>query len=1614
LFANITVTSLADNVTTDGEITLREAIIQAEMTPGADFIIFDPNLVAGGNATILLSSALDDTGMDDGEYGPTAFIINDELTITGPTGPNGITISASNNFRHFHVQSAGSLTLDFLTLSNGKANGMSGGSGSGGGSAGMGGAILNEGTLTINNSTLLNNIAKGGNGGNGNRDAGGGGGGVGEKGVNGSNSAGRGGSPNSGSASGGDGGIGGGGGGGFQRTGAGSGTSGSGGNGGFTGGGGGGGYCLGTGGGSGTVTAGDGGDGGFGAGGGGGGATVSFNYSRNPGSGGNGGYGGGDGATGGSSQNSAIGGGGGGGAGMGGAIFNHGGTATITNSTFSNNTAEGGNSSNGEGGDGIGGAIFNRNGDVYCIQTTIANNSAIGGSSSGTDGIGRSGGIFILADNSPAYCSLNNTIVASNISDDPTGINYYHELFASGVTNQGLGNLIVGNTNFGGSIVSTADPLLNNLNYNGGPTLTHSLQGSSPAIDAGDNTVASSLTNDQRGNGFTRSLDGNINGTVQVDIGAYEAKFVDWGDAPDPLEGNESTKIILENGVDDQRITSVGNNENVSIEALGGSIAYNATTNEFLIVYSSDDSNNSSGLAINEHEIFVQRIDASNYANIGSPIRISDMGGIGSNQYRAEAPEVAWNSSSNQYLVVWEGWDNTGPLVQFEREIFGQLLNANGTEVGSDIRLSEMGDDSETDMETRQYFSGRYPDVAYSSTANQYLVVWQGVDSLNENTSNARTEIFGQIVNVSGAQVEADFPITAITEVDSLFDAQRPRITTNGSEFMVVYYGDYNLNGNEEIWSQRVTAVDGTLVGTATRLSDMGADPNVSTFRATNPDVTYNLIDDEFFVIWEGTDDENGMVPSEVEIFGQRISTAGVEIGSDLLLTEHGGIGDNRQKPSDPRISWNSINNQYGIAWDGDIIGPKPIDYVDSEDEVFLLTIDNLGNTITPAARISNAGPIGINNFYARFPDITFNSNDGSFFTIWEATVFGVFVEDEYGGGNWNLEREIVGQRTSVSELIKNYNTSASENGPSHEGRSGLFLGTGIDSENDAQISLDADGDDMDGTDDEDGIISPTTAFIYEEQSVTVDIIVNNTTAQTATLYGWIDFNCNGIFENSGERVSVSISSGTTGPMTLTFPNAPADLDKTFARFRLSTDAAAAQPTGPASDGEVEDYKVEYAKYAVVGNAKLESNCSTLTAASGGQKGALWHRTPINLSRNFRLSATIDLGTVNGAAGNPADGIAFVLHREALSTIGDIGGSLGYANEITTSTNFFPNSVAVAFRSYTGAAIEIWDNGTMGDVSGSPFSLNGISGPQPITINWNACDQMMTIDIGNDTIDLAWSSDMVSNYFGGDPDYIYWGFTAGTGGAFQEHSVCDIQMITEATDACSCAPFLQCGDQVSLNTSSFGVKTLPDCLGLASGDSPFDNNFSNSVWFQIEGTGETFTISTCGGEFYGQEIHVYEGTCGNYTCYSSASTSGCSNGAPSYTLNSTLGTTYTVMIGVFSNNAVEGKLQVDILCGDCTTRGNLVFTPPQNFYNTDMNQFKTDSMITTDNILFSGSEILYNAGEGIYMNEGFEVKSKAIYEGYTDGCPDVMTFAPDPIQKKVRDTSRKPIERSRK
>ena len=359
-----TTADIANPAANPNVISLREAIaiINGTLSPTAptlsatqlalisdtgnapNTITFDSSLVSSpGGGTITLSV------VGDTSVGQSAFLIDSQITIDGPSGNSGITLSAAGaRMRLFDVTNTGNLTLQDLTLRDGDLLGTNAGNGVGG--TALGGAIYDQGTLTVLDDTFTHNTALGG----------------------------------------------------------------------------------------------------FGS---------------------------------------------AGGAAEGGAIFNQGGTVSITNSTFTANQAIGGDGFGGTVAAALGGALYNAAGQLSVSFSTISANTADGG---GRDIYSVGGGT-----------SVNYSIIAqsdTNVTD----------LVVTG------GGILIGGFNLinqksvpgsSFSFTVTGDPLLGPLSsLNGGPTPTMALPSNSPAIGVDTVDFTGRSTTDQRG----------VYRNLPADIGAYQ------------------------------------------------------------------------------------------------------------------------------------------------------------------------------------------------------------------------------------------------------------------------------------------------------------------------------------------------------------------------------------------------------------------------------------------------------------------------------------------------------------------------------------------------------------------------------------------------------------------------------------------------------------------------------------------------------------------------------------------------------------------------------------------------------------------------------------------------------------------------------------------------------------------------------------------------------------------------------------------------------------------------------------------------------------------------------------------------------------------------------------
>lgn len=138
-------TFTVSNTNNSGAGSLRQAILDANAAAGADTIVFSS--LFNTAQTITLTSG--DLVFDDSA--------NSSVTITGP-GRELLTISGNNASKIFTLRETPVVTITGVTLTGGNGAGASPGNN-------FGGAIYNQGNLTLNNVTITGNTCTGDGGG---------------------------------------------------------------------------------------------------------------------------------------------------------------------------------------------------------------------------------------------------------------------------------------------------------------------------------------------------------------------------------------------------------------------------------------------------------------------------------------------------------------------------------------------------------------------------------------------------------------------------------------------------------------------------------------------------------------------------------------------------------------------------------------------------------------------------------------------------------------------------------------------------------------------------------------------------------------------------------------------------------------------------------------------------------------------------------------------------------------------------------------------------------------------------------------------------------------------------------------------------------------------------------------------------------------------------------------------------------------------------------------------------------------------------------------------------------------------------------------------------------
>jgi hypothetical protein len=284
-------------------------------------------------------------------------------------------------------------------------------------------------------------------------------------------------------------------------------------------------------------------------------------------------------------------------------------------------------------------------------------------------------------------------------------------------------------------------------------------------------------------------------------------------------------------------------------------VAWNRANNEYVVIWK--------GMGEPEDvvrmEIYGQRLKA-NGELLGKYFRISHTTDQGIN-FHANAPAIAYDSRENQYLVVWSG----GFRKESQVEVWGIGLSAAGEALrpSNDFRISQVSTDVGTDRRAS------FPHVVYNSVNNEYFVVFQANALRGEGNADVY-EIFGQRIDATTfAETGAnDFQVSSTTGTGNR--ASRPSVAFNSiaKEYLVIWRSMLQ-NGPSEISGQRINS-SGAEIGADFQVSSIaivGKDRSVN-----NSTLTQNTQNGDYLLVWQGNGLPGANSAKTTEIFGQRLT----------------------------------------------------------------------------------------------------------------------------------------------------------------------------------------------------------------------------------------------------------------------------------------------------------------------------------------------------------------------------------------------------------------------------------------------------------------------------------------------------------------------------------------------------------------------------------------------------------------------------------------------------------------------------------------------------------------------------------------------------------------------
>ncbi len=695
------------------------------------------------------------------------------------------------------------------------------------------------------------------------------------------------------------------------------------------------------------------------------------------------------------------------------------------------------------------------------------------------------------------------------------------------------------------------------------------------------------------------------------------------------------------------------------------------------------------------------------------------------------------NTGAPAYLNAWIDYNNNGVFTDPGEQIATNTSVATGT-TNSNYNLNitvPAAAVTGTDLGMRARISS---DISPGSTgAGGVGEVEDYVVNIDEPTTDfGDYSLFGVVTSTSnrrlrlGALVDAEYTATTndtatgdnITGLDDEDGVTFPEMiagaaatvpvlvtNTSGSTAYLNAWVDYNGNGSLDDAGEQIAT--NMAVFTGTQNSTLNLNITIPTTTLTGVDLGTRVL----LTKWSSPDTTGNVGVGEIEDYVVNITAPTTDFG------DFSGFADASQGVSPSLRMGASVDAEYASTRNSTATGDDNTGIAD-EDGVTLPPMI-AGQTLTiPVVASNSSGAMGYLNAWIDYDNngslasseqiatnvnVPDGSSDSTFnitFTVPSNVVTGTNLGVRFRlsaptspgptGANAAIG-EVEDYVVNITSPTLDYGDYFAFGSASSTANTKLRMGSRVDTEPDETTDTTAKGDDLTGTDDEDGVTF-TTLTAGLAGSITAK--VTNNSGSSGFLNAWIDYNNNGDLTDSGEQIATNtvIVTGTSGAnkkINFTVPVNVIAGTPIGVRVRL-TSVSSPGPTGTAGKGEVEDYVTtingptsDYGDWSGVADA---SN----TVATSIRLGAL---IDAEFSSTENATATGD-DTTNL---NDEDGVTL----PAMTA----GGSYSVPVIVTNTTG----SIA-----YLNAWVDFNNNGSFDD-AGEQFAsnVNVADGSSGVTVN---------------------------------------------------------------------------------------------------------------------------------------------------------------------------------------------------------------------------------------------------------------------------------------------------------